>query len=215
MSKGWLGIGRKPVRPVGLAPDNAVAAPKSWAFTSVIVASTAALLGTSPDDPPITRYFFAKTLPGSSTELTAEAPAKRYTFSLRAESLGPEDVVTTEDASARLIGTIRAEGLDAGSETPFVELALKPLADAASEVRALTSFDSSAALTFSGGCATPTQGAPCTSELVVDLRRLDDGERGGSVTVDWQIEFNATATSPHEGPDVEDELPWSVEVTEP
>lgn len=215
MSKGWLGIGRKLARTRGLPPDSAVAAPRSWLVASVIVASTAALLGTSPDDPPSMRYQFYRALDEISTELTTATPSQRYVIALRADSLGADDTITTADATARVIGAIQVSGLSEGTEAPFVEVVVTPQRDSTSEVRALTSFDTSAGLTFSGDCETPTQGEPCTSELVVELRRLDDGARGGSLTVAWQVELTATATASREAPDVHDELPWTAEVTLP
>lgn len=208
MSLGWLGFGGDRERPSGASPDKAVAAPRSWVLASVIIASTAALLGTSPEETPFIHYEFSKSLEPVKTELTADAVTARYVITLRADALGPNGVDTTTAARALIAGAVETTGIE--TDPPFVNFAVN-----GGELRSLRSFKTSAEVAFDGNCDDPTSGEPCEARLVVELTRLDEGAAGGTVTVEWQVELESQFSIEGEGNDVTDEAPWTAEVAGP
>jgi len=197
-----------------------------WAMSAVIVASSAALLGTSDDDGgPDTRGYveFAKLgIDGGEVELTKDAPTATFFVKITATELGVGDIVTTDRARAILDGMITASGLNAGESQPFV--AVKVSSSTAAdpfEQRVLDGFHADTALGFTGNCENPATGAACVTQLAVTVARIDDGAAGGSLRFDWSFDLKSSGDiAPANMANVEkptgvQELPWTVEVSGP
>jgi hypothetical protein len=196
------------------ASDIRVAAWRPWLLGTMIVASTAALLATS--NPAPVQYTFETSVAGPPTVLSAAMPRAKYLIEVIATALAPEEGDTTLDARVHLHGDIAASAAPTGAQ-PFVSLSVSDASavnDAGrAPISALTYFDVSNGLLFSGNCAHPETGAPCRAQLFVELTRDDEGAQGGTLTVAWTATFDAE-TSKQAGSNVGPAAPpWKITVT--
>jgi hypothetical protein len=96
-----------------------------------------------------------------------------------------------------------------------VRVRLGTSAQASNTVSALTSFQLSRPLHFSGNCAAPDRGAPCQAELELelDLEQPSALPAEGSLSIDWSVDFESRAFKPKTGGS--DELiaaPWTIQI---
>jgi len=188
----------------------------------MIIASAAALLATS-DPNSYHRYIFEAASDGQRTTLTQSAPHARYLLRVRATALGPEEVDTTSGASATAHGTIStsAEGV-----SPFVRVRFGASGQASNTVSsdavsALTTFQLSRPLRFTGNCSEPDQGTPCQAELdlSLELEQPSSLPADASVSIEWSVDLESTVSKVAEK-DSDESLaaPWTIELfplTEP
>jgi hypothetical protein len=223
MRTGWLGFGRQRENQTTSAPDNSVAGPKAWLLSAAIMASTAALLGTSDvSEPGIeTTYLFERSaIDGGFVELTADQPSATFFVTLRADDLGPDGVLSTQEAQALVQGDVTASDLEDSALPPTVSIKLGPPNGSGQSTRSTaTHYEQSQALFFDGGCENPKAGVTCAARFRLDLARQDGGSGGGVVRFDWS--FDATATGRRTSfADKEDtelgpfDPPWTVEITQ-
>jgi len=237
MGASRLGFGRNRARAAPTTSDTAVAAPPGWLLCAVIVASTAALFGSSPsehgdDDSPspdtspsqpttYTTYQFARTnIEGGTAELTRAAPSATFFVDLTATDLGPHGVVTTGGTTAapaaHLQGSVAASDLTSGATPPFVAVVVSSPDDPTgnSTLQTASEIAQDQRLQFTGDCEDPSAG-DCKARFVVRFTRNDDGAANGKVSVHFSFDVESSAqlpaatssTLPAQDP------PWSVEVT--
>jgi hypothetical protein len=195
----------------------------------VIAASTAALLGTSAEqgqsDPPPganfpfqTTYVFERdNVDGGGIDLTADQPRATFYVSVRADALGPDQVVTTNNASVAIDGQVTVSDLNPGAEKQYVLFNLNTSDSFSVNTMQVDSHYSQVqGLTFTGNCSAPTRGDACNATFALEVSRSDDGVGGGKVHVDWHFDTssqgivsNQTANS-QIGPS---DPPWTIEVT--
>jgi hypothetical protein len=221
MRAGWLRFGRNRAALATRGPDKPVTAPRAWLLGVVIVASTAALLGTSDDSPPpkFATYTFERTgIDGGFVELTRDQPSATFFVTVRADTLGPDQVSTTEAALMDIDGTITTSGLADGATAPFVSVKLgSPDSIGVTEKVVLDSYSQQQPLIFSGDCQEPTTGVACRARFTLEVTRKDDGDGNGVVRFDWLFD----ASSRIEQPATEDskvgplDPPWTIEVSQP
>src|SRR5687768_16052791 len=174
-----------------------------------LLVSAAALLATSPPEQPRRSYEFVLGAAGESVALTREQPSALFLFSIRADSLGPDGVESTDNAQVRISGTVQASELE--GEQPFVSVQM-----GGQRLDVLQSFDTTAPLVFEGTCEAPAENAPCQASFTVQLARNDDGEQGGSLNINWSYEITSSGEQPQEGENQSGLTPpWSVEVERP
>ena len=179
---------------------------RSWSIRLALMASTLALLATSPGTVPRKSYNFERSVTGESVELTSDQPGASFLVTIRVETLGPDDVQSTGDATVQITGRLTSTGVD--GNMPFVSV---HAGDRKLEV--LQSFDTTSALNFEGTCDAPAENAPCQATFSVELSRNDDGTQGGSVNVDWSFELTSRGELEGEGADESGlDPPWSVEI---
>lgn len=176
--------------------DNGVTGVKSWALGLVIVASTAALLGTSPPEGPYEVYdeytFERLGVDGGGVELTRDAPRATIFVTITANSLGPDDVVTTSSAAAKIDATVTSTGLAEGAAVPFLSFKISsPDTPEVTERQVLDHLMLSQPLPFTGNCSKPTEGAACRTRFQIDVERTDDGEGDGVVRLDWLFDLSS------------------------
>jgi len=202
-------------------PDNAVAAPRPWLLAIAIVASTAALLGTSEEPRPqvFTTYTFERQgIDGGSAELTRDQPTATFFVTLRVDALGPSGVMTTQGASLNLDGAITTSGLAEGATAPFVSVKVSsPDAVGVVENTALDGVAQHQDLIFTGDCDTPPGDDPCRARFTVEVAREDDGAGDGVVRFDWSFDVHSTVEHPSSSSSMVGPLdpPWTVQVTQP
>jgi hypothetical protein len=192
-------------------------------MSAVIVASSAALLGTSSVDTPSAydRYeFLRESIDGGVVDLTVDRPSATFFVNVTATDLGPQSVVTTTGAQALVEGTVESAGLGEGQVPPRVAVRITSTSGQVGFDEPIsTSLSSSVALPFTGNCNDPRVGAACSARLSVEVRRADDGEAGGTLFFAWHFSLSATGQVERAGK--EDALlgpfepPWTVQVTEP
>lgn len=221
MRAGWLQFRRQRASAPAAAPDNAVTAPPAWLLATAIIASTAALLGTSDDSPPTYQrtYTFARNgVDGGFVELTRDQPAATFFVTVHADDLGMDGVPTTDDASALVDGTITTTGLDDGRVAPYVDVKLSIPEGGGTQQAALEHSQQTQALFFSGDCDNPKTSKSCTARFSVAVSRQDQGEGGGVVRFDWT--FDVTSKVQVQVPSQEDgalgpfDPPWTIQVTQ-
>jgi hypothetical protein len=203
MAKTMLGSGAER----GEDYDNAVAPSRlrRWAARAALAATGAALLATT--EPEQFYYSFSKRMSAPSVELTSAAPSARILVVTRATALAPNGKPTTEQANATISGVISEAGA-----APFVNVRVTNLNEPpAAELRILRDFHLAHGMKFGGDC-TEFAAAPCQNQFIIEFERSDGGTQGGSVTIDWSIEFESRTEkdSPDEGPL---DLPWTAEVS--
>ena len=189
---------------------------------AVIVASTAALLGTSPEPGPptyTTTYTFERTgIDGGFVELTRDQPTATFFVTVHADALGPDGVMSTDGASLDLDGSISASGLTEGAATPFVSVKLSsPDAAGVAEKTVLEGFRLNQNLTFTGDCDMPPGSNACRARFTVQVSRNDDGLGDGVVRFDWFFDVHSRAAQSSAANGMVGPLdpPWTVEVTQP
>jgi len=221
MRAGWLQFGRNTKTPAACAPDSAVAPPRPWLLAAVIVASTAALLGTSDNSPPpdYTTYTFERTgIDGGFVELTRDQPTATFYVTVHVDALGPEGALTTSTASVNLDGSISTSGLAEGAAAPFVSVKVSSPDDVGvAEKSVLDGFKLSQNLIFTGDCDTPPGSNACKARFTVQVARQDDGAGDGVVRFDWFFDAHATVQQPSTTSSMVGPLdpPWTIEVTQP
>jgi len=195
----------------------------------MIVASAGALLATSDVKHPV--YEFEKSNDGPRATLTASRLHAGYLVRVRVNTLGPEQVDSTESAIATVHGTIASRinanaGADAGADagidagaggtSRFVTVRFREPEQASDAAAALTSFELSRPLHFSGDCATPDHGVPCEAalELEFELTQPSALQAGESLNIDWSVDFESRAFRPNGGSDETSAAPWTVEFVE-
>ncbi len=190
--------------------DSAVRGARAWVLRVLLAVTSVALLATSPPGDPNEFYYLFEAATEGSVVLTSEEPKSSLVVTLTATALGPDGVDTTRRATSRLWGVISTEG--ATGRFVSVRLGDGTETGANSELDVATSFTLGRDLTFRGNCADPTRGEPCEAQLFVDFERIDGGEGGGAVTIDWSLELDSSfpkSESPSVGPT---QAPWTVEV---
>lgn len=221
MRAGWLRLGRNGVAPAPRAPDNVVTAPSPWLLCAAIVASTAALLGTSDDSPPTyyTTYTFERTgIEGGFVELTRDRPTATFFVTVHVDALGPQGVMTTQGAKLDLDGTITTSNLAEGAFAPFVSVKVSsPEASGVSEQTVLEGVTQSQDLSFTGDCDAPPGSNACRARFTVEVSRKDDGAGDGVVRFDWLFDVHSKVEQPSMATGMVGPLdpPWTVEVTAP
>ncbi len=199
-------------------PDIAVVPVQRWALGLMIVASAGALLATSDPDDARAQYSFEKSSAGPASTLSANKPQARYLVRVHVTGLGPEDTDTTESALATVHGTIVASAnATVDSSSPFVAASFGSSAQSGDAISALSSFQLSRPLRFTGNCQTPAEGTPCEAEstLEFDIERPSALSAEGSVSVTWTVDFASRAFKPSSGGSgVAIELPWTLEIVE-
>ncbi len=191
----------------------------------VIVATTAALLGTSDTTPPSddtptsqfnTTYTFERRgVEVGSIDLTAEQPRTTFYVNFRADELFDGNVVSTNGASATFRAAITAAGFSDKDAPPYLMFKLSAEGmGSGTQTQALEQYSQITPLPFSGNCMAPTEGEACSTSLALEISRTDDGSKGGTVHVDLLLDVNATGMEP----DVEnstvgpEDPPWTIEV---
>ena len=206
---------------------------RNWALGLMIVASAGALLATSDVEHPT--YNFEVSSEGPRATLSASAPQTHYLVRARVTALGPKDVDTTESALAKVHGTISASasapGNDAGAgptsagasgtvdgASPFVQVRFGAEGQGSNAVTALTSFQLSRPLQFTGNCAQPEQGTPCQAELELDfaLTQLNALPADSTLSIAWSVDFEARAFKPKDAGNADERLaaPWTIELVQ-
>lgn len=221
MSASWLQFRRKRAPATVLAPDKAVAAPPAWLLGAAIVASTAALLGTSDVDEPsnYTTYTFARSgIDGGFVELSRDQPAATFFVTVHADDLGPEGVPTTDEALATIDGMITSMNLAAGVAAPAVDIELStPDGPSGSETIASDRINQTQSLFFTGDCGHPRTSGSCAAHFAIAVSRQDQGENGGVVRFDWLFDVASKGqVTSEQASDVGPlDPPWTIEVTQP
>jgi hypothetical protein len=223
MRAGWLRFGRKRASATAPAPDNAVRATPAWLLGAAIIASTAALLGTSDDSPPTYHrtYTFARNgVDGGFVELTRDQPAATFFVTLHADDLHLPDLVpTTDGASALVDGTLTTTDLDAGAVVPYVDVKLNTPGGVGTQKAAFEQFTQTQPLSFTGDCDEPKASGSCSARFSVEVSRQDQGEGGGVVRFDWTFDV-ASSVQVEMARDDQGTLgpfdpPWTIEVSQP
>jgi hypothetical protein len=228
MRAGWPRFGRRQASATAVAPDNtvatvaSVAAPPVWLLGAAIIASTAALLGTTEALPPTYErtYTFARNgIDGGFVELTRDQPAATFFVIVHADDLGMGEVPSTDNATALVDGTITTTGLDDGQVAPSVDVELSIPGGGGPKQAALEHFQQTQALSFTGDCDNPKTSQSCIARFAVAVSRQDQGASGGVVRFDWT--FDVASKVQVQVPSQEDgsvgpfDPPWTIEVSKP
>ena len=220
MKARWPQFGRKRAATTAPTPDNAVATPPAWLLGAAIIASTAALLGTSDVSEPSTfrTYTFARSgIDGGFVELTRDQPAATFFVTVHADDLGPEGVPTTDEALATIDGMITTMGLADGAVAPAVDVKLStPDGPGGSEKIVVDSINQKQSLLFTGDCEHPRTSASCAAHFAVAVSRQDQGESDGVVRFDWLFDVESKGQAPSQESSEVGPLdpPWTTEVTQ-
>jgi hypothetical protein len=223
----WLGFGRRRENLAGAAPDSGVAGPKAWLLSAAIVASTAALLGTSqgpyPDlegeSPFQTTYKFERlAIDGGFVELTADQPSASVFVTLRANDLGPDGVMSTEGANMLVQGDVTVSGIEDATLPPTLTITLSNPDNAHQTTRTTDAhFERPQDVVFTGDCQNPKASGGCMGRFRIDIARDDAGANGGTVRFDWSFDATGRGTLPHETENTElgpFDPPWTVELSQ-
>ncbi len=192
---------------------------------AVIIASSAALLGTTDDSPQptfTTCTFERKGVDGGFVELTRDAPRATVFVTITANALGPSSVESTASANATLDGNVTSSDLAADAALPFLSFKISsPDAPDLTERQLIDHFIQHQPLKFIGNCSKPTEGAACRARFQIELGRTDDGAAGGVVRLDWFFDLVSTGQieTGVEGKDHNRTLgpfdpPWTVDVSQ-
>ncbi len=190
-------------------PDSVVRRLEPWLIRLAFVVTAFGLLATSDVS---YGYTFAKHVDAPGFELGRDTPRASFLVRARATGLGPERTQTTANALAGVQGHITSTGVD-GKIGALVNVALDGGADGGgSELNVVSDFRAGQAVRFSGDCETFSDASPCEAEFQVHFERTDQGAAGGSMSIEWWLDFETSiekSDEPDEGPI---ELPWIVEV---
>ncbi|HEX2875815.1 MAG TPA: hypothetical protein VHP33_31410 [Polyangiaceae bacterium] len=191
-------------------------------MSAVVIASAAALLGTSDDSPPLsyTSYRFERlAIDGGFAELTRDQPSATFFVTLRADDLGPDGAPSTDEAQVLVQGDVTASELDDPTLPAKLMITLSSPDTSQKILRSTDAhFEEPQQVFFSGDCENPKGGTACTARFRVDVVRADGGDNGGSLRFDWA--FDATAIGRlSNSADKDKELgpfdpPWSVEISQ-
>jgi hypothetical protein len=220
MRTGWLGFGRQRENLSTAAPDSGVAGSRAWLLSAAIVASTAALLGTSDVPHYATTYRFERlAIDGGFAELTRDQPSAAFFVTLRADDLGPDGVLSTQEAQVLVNGDVTASDLDDTTRPPLLTVKLSTPDNPQQSTQSTEAhYTQSQFVRFAGNCENPKTGAACTARFRLDLTREDGGDNGGTIRFDWS--FDATGSGQKATDDEKDselgpfDPPWSVEITQ-
>jgi hypothetical protein len=184
-----------------------------WLARMMLACCSLSLLATSPDYEPEPPLVFTSDVEAPTVALTAESPSQSFLITITSEEW-PSGLPLTENGEATINGSLRAT--DVTGDAPFVAVHVeRGGAGAATDLNVLTTFSAARTLEFTGSCDAPAgTSPPCTSEILVSFTRLDSGERGGSVDIDWSMVLEATVPRDEtfSGPTA---LPWTVEFAGP
>ncbi len=174
---------------------------------------------TSPTEPStFTTYPFTRdAIDGGSVELTEAAPTATFYVTITATDLAPNAVQSTNNAVAHLHGLVTTSDLSQGSSPPLVSIrSSSPDTTGGSVLQTLDEIAQDQPLQFTGDCAVPKNG-DCRARFAVDLRRLDDGDAAGKVTVNWSFDVTSSGQRPAATPSTMDpqDPPWTVQITAP
>lgn len=197
-------------------------------MVAVIVASSAALLGTSDDTPTssfdntmgsqfnTTYTFERKGIEGGSVDLTADQPRATFYINLRADDLGPENTISTGSANVTIHAAIEGSGFTDNKSPTYVLFKVNASAMGTfSQTQAIDQYTHTSPLVFEGDCETPTQGEACRTSVSLEMARTDEGSQGGTVHVGWTFDVSSTGFVPNAtenttvGPS---DPPWTIEV---
>lgn len=192
-------------------------------MAAVIIASSAALLGTTNEDVDFysTHTFERSGVDGGFAELTQDAPRATFFVTLTASDLGPDGVPSTDQASASLDCNLSAAGLPDGATQPFVQIKISsPDSPSVIDKQVVDHLSETEPLSFIGNCSKPTEGDACRARFQVDLWRVDDGAGGGTVRFDWlfdvassgKVRVSKQADIKTGGPL---DPPWTINVSQP
>lgn len=182
---------------------------QTWLIRGALLASALALLATSAPNVPYRSYAFERSVAGVTVSLTREQPSALFFVTIRADSLGPDDVVSTSDATVRVKGTIVAQDIEGDAPTVTLQAGN-------GQLQARESFDTTLPLVFEGTCEAPAENAPCQASITLQLARDDDGTREGSLEVEWSLELASSGQVEGDGEDRTGlDPPWTVQVDHP
>lgn len=218
MRTGWLGFGQQRENQTAPAPDNSVAGPKAWLLSAVVIASTAALLGTSDVPGYQTTYKFERqAIDGGFTELTRDQPSASFFVTLRADDLGPDSAPSTDEAQVLVKGDVTSSELDDPTLPAKLTISLSSPDTSLKTLRTTDAhFEEPQHVIFSGNCENPKTGTPCTARFRVDVTRADGGDNGGIIRFDWAFDAASLGRVSNDS-DKDAELgpfdpPWTVEI---
>jgi hypothetical protein len=223
MRTGWLGFGRQRENQTAPAPDKSVAGPKAWLLSAAVIASTAALLGTSAPNEPYyeTSYTFERqAIDGGFVELTADQPSATFFVTVTADDLGPDGVLSTAEAQALVQGDVTASDLEDTTLPPTLSIKLGTPDGVGVATQSTDShYERAQPLFFGGGCENPKAGVTCAARFRLDLTRQDGGSNGGIVRFDWSFDATATGRLIKPGEKADAKLgpfdpPWTVEISQ-
>jgi hypothetical protein len=226
----WLRFGRKHAPAGSSGSDKRVVGAPTWLLCAVIIASTAALLGTSqasdnpatPDDTATSptgkfvQYDFERNgIEGGTVDLTQAVPSASFYVSIAVDDFGPDGVNTTDGASAHLSGSLTRSGMTAGS-FDYVSVDVSAPEASSSTLQANEQLDMSQTLQFSGDCENPKQGT-CRAGFLVSFARNDEGASGGTINVTWTFSLHSSGLLPAAASSLvpAQDPPWTVEVMGP
>jgi hypothetical protein len=193
---------------------------RAWLLRAAIVASTAALLGTTEDDEGyFANYTFERRdIDGGFVELTHDQPSATFFISVHANALGPGGVKTTDAAEALIKGTVTSSGIAEGTAAPSVSVKVSaPEFGDPVDTLVIDDYSRPEGLKFVGDCANFKTGTGCVAHLLVEVSRQDNGDNGGIARFDWSFDVSSHG----EGPAKQDgeigplDPPWTIGVSGP
>jgi hypothetical protein len=182
-----------------------VAGAKRWLIRLAVLATGVALIATSP--PPSYEDVYEREVTGPSVELSASKPRARFVITVRTTEQAP----VVGDALATVYGTLT------GSPTAsFVEVQFSgdPAGSAANELSALTGFQLSRSLAFTGNCQQFDSASPCETTLELNFERAAGAEPTAVTRIDWSLALESRIAK-DDGPSKNSlALPWAVGIDE-
>jgi hypothetical protein len=161
------------------------------------------LIATSP--PPSYEDVYQREVIGPSVELSASRPRAHFVITVRTTEQAP----VVGGSLASVYGTLT--GSPAAS---FVQVQFggDPPGSVANEIKALTGFQLSRSLAFTGNCQQYDTASPCETTLELTFERSAGADPTAVTRIDWRIAFESRV-SKDEGPN-ENSLPllWAVEI---
>ena len=180
-----------------------VAGAKRWLIRLAVLATGLALIATSP--PPTYEDVYEREVAGPSVELSASKPRARFVITVRTTEQAP----VVGNALASVYGTLT------GSPTAsFVQVQFggDPPGSVANELNALTGFQLSRSLAFTGNCQQFDTASPCEATLELNFERAAGAEPNAVTRVDWSIALESRVAK-DDGPSENSlPLPWAVEI---
>jgi hypothetical protein len=178
---------------------------KRWLIRLAVLATGLALIATSP--PPTYEDVYEREVDGPSVELSASKPRARFVITVRTTEQAP----VVGSALAAVHGTLR--GSPTGSFVQ-VEFSGDPAGSAPNELNALTGFQLSRSLAFSGSCQQFDAASPCETMLELSFERAANTEPTAVTRIDWSVAFESRVGK-DDGPSENSlALLWDVEIVE-
>jgi hypothetical protein len=111
---------------------------------------------------------------------------------------------------ASLRGEIAASGVDEAGT--LVKVTVHGNGKQPNVLSVARSFETWRELAFTGRCDRIDASSPCVAELPISFERTDNGAAGGTLSIDWSLDFESSVRKEGE-PDVGPlEAPWEIEV---